>query len=537
VQRAQICNSQIVSTLASYGRLPATVPDLAYRPRQLVFLTPIDSQLNDFLNEIHQIALYEPSIVECIDEDLDLHAKKKKLLRLADAQFLAGQTPDLPKLQLQLRELKIDDIQLETGRPRTDAYIVYLFLMLRGFNGGCKDQHALLLLQESITLKLWLDHLGLELPPASTLSDNLNAVSNQTRGLIHQVQLRYIAQRGLDDFQKCFVDSTAVEANTERPTDSTILIRLIARVCSTGGNLHRLDLLDMNQIGLLEQQEELRRLSQQIDFLSGKARGAAKRKKFYFQLLRRVRRLRKRLLRDLESVRRNLEGRTDLPPSRRLMAEEALCLITEDLTALEQTAHVCERRVMEEEKVPVAEKIISLSDADASFIVKGGWNTVVGYRPQLARSGRGFVTALVLPRGNAADSPHLFPMVKEQITNTGVIPAMASADDGYSSQEGLEEVLRVGVKVVSISGAKGKKLIEARQWKSQPYRQARAERSAIESLVFTLKEGFEFGAMVRRTHVNVLAEMLEKVLAYNIFQIVRVRKKLSEPQELQRAAA
>jgi hypothetical protein len=34
------------------------------------------------------------------------------------------------------------------------------FLMLRGFNGGCKDQHARLLLEESITLRLWLDHLG-----------------------------------------------------------------------------------------------------------------------------------------------------------------------------------------------------------------------------------------------------------------------------------------------------------------------------------------------------------------------------------------
>jgi hypothetical protein len=70
----------------------------------------------------------------------------------------------------------------------------------------------------------------------------------------------------------------------------------------------------------------------------------------------------------------------------------------------------------------MAEKIVSLSDSDASFIVKGGWNTVVGYRPQLARSWGGFVTALVLPRGNAADSPHLVPMAQEQITNTGVIP-------------------------------------------------------------------------------------------------------------------
>jgi hypothetical protein len=185
----------------------------------------------------------------------------------------------------------------------------------------------------------------------------------------------------------------------------------------------------------------------------------------------------------------------------------------------------------------MAEKIISLSDSDASFIVKGGWNTVVGYRPQLARSGRGFVTGLVLPRGNAADSLHLIAMVKEQITNTGVIPSLTSADDGYSSQQGREEVLGLGVKVVSISGAKGKKLIEAQQWKSQHYRQARAERSAIESLVFTLKEGFEFAQTMRRTHENVLAEMLEKVLAYNISQIIRVRKKLSEPQEMERAAA
>jgi hypothetical protein len=70
------------------------------------------------------------------------------------------------------------------------------------------------------------------LPPASTLSENLNAVSNQTRRLIHQAQLRYILQQSLDDFQKCFVDSTAVEANTERPTDSTILVRLINRICA-----------------------------------------------------------------------------------------------------------------------------------------------------------------------------------------------------------------------------------------------------------------------------------------------------------------
>jgi hypothetical protein len=46
------------------------------------------------------------------------------------------------------------------------------------------------------------------------------------------------------------------------------------------------------------------------------------------------------------------------------MGRKALWLIAEDLAALEQTTNVCERRIMEQEKVPVAEKIISLSDSD-----------------------------------------------------------------------------------------------------------------------------------------------------------------------------
>ena len=41
------------------------------------------------------------------------------------------------------------------------------------------------------------------------VSDDLNAVSDQTRSLIHQAQLRYIFQGGLDDFQKRFVGLTS----------------------------------------------------------------------------------------------------------------------------------------------------------------------------------------------------------------------------------------------------------------------------------------------------------------------------------------
>jgi IS5 family transposase len=533
----ECCNMLTMSDLCSINRAASGIPDLAGQPRQLVFLTTIDTPLHDFLREAHQIALFAPEIVERIDQDLDLLAKRKKLLRLADAQFHAGQTPDLPRLEVQLRAAQLDELVLEQGRPRTEAYVVYLFLMLRGFLGGCKDQRASLLVQGSITLRLWLEGLGLSLPPASTLSDNLNAVSNPTRDFILAAQLRYTLRAGLDDFGKCFIDSTGVEANSARPTDASLLVRLLGRICAGGARLGRFDLPVMNPVGLEVQLAELQQRSQQIHFLHGKGRAEAKRQRLFFQLLRRVRRLRVRLLRDLAPVRESLEQRTDLPPSRRLAAQGAVELLAQDLADLETVAEAGERRVLRGEKVPMAEKIVSLSDADAAFIIKGGWNSIVGYRPQLARSGQGLVTALVVPKGNAADSPQLQPLVEAQIAHTGIVPQMVSVDDGYSSLEGREGVLGLGVKVASVSGAKGKKLIAPALWKSSPYREARAERSAIESLMFTLKDGFAFGALRRRTRENAHAEMLEKVLAYNITQILRLRARRGVAEEPWPAAA
>jgi hypothetical protein len=58
---------------------------------------------------------------------------------------------------------------------------------------------------------------------------------------------------------------------------------------------------------------------------------------------------------------------------------------------------------------------------------------------------------------------------------------------------------------------------EAHQTEEPTLGQARAERSAMESLLCTLKDGFEIGELMRRNHENVLAEMLEKVLVYNVF--------------------
>ena len=93
----------------------------------------------------------------------------------------------------------------------------------------------------------------------------------------------------------------------------------------------------------------------------------------------------------------------------------------------------------------------------------------------------------------------------------------------------------MGVKIISISGSKGKKLTDPEDWESQEYRDARRNRSAVESLMFTIKEGFEFGELGRRGIDGVRNELLEKVMAYNCCRII-LKKKKRRSEEYRQAA-
>lgn len=500
-----------------------SVPALPSQPLPRLFLTPVDSHWHAFLRETHRLVEFAPAILEQIEADLDAHGLNKKLLREADRRFFAAQTPNLASLALPAPALPPPPLALAVGRPRLTSYAVYLFLMLRGRDGGCKDQTARLLLEESMTLHCWLENLGLSLPAASTLSDNLNAVSNATRDFIHQAQLRCILAERLDDFTSLYLDSTATAANTEWPTDSGLITKLVERICRTGSQLGRFGLPQFKPCGLAELQKDLRGQHREIGFTAGKPKRHGKLQKLYFQLLRRGERVCKRFTRELAVVTQALRAATHLPPSERELAEAVLALIGADIQAIGQVANACQRRVFAGEKVPSSEKIVSLSDSSAAFIVKGGWTPVLGYRPQLGKSQHGFVSALLVPEGNAADSGQLVAVVLDHWERTNVLPRLVSTDDGYSSRSARVDLLQTGVAVVSISGAKGKQITPAEEWSRPEYRAARANRSGVESLIFTLKAGYQFGQLRRRENGNVRAELTEKIIAYNFDQMVRVR--------------
>jgi hypothetical protein len=106
-------------------------------------------------------------------------------------------------------------------------------------------------------------------------------------------------------------------------------------------------------------------------------------------LLRRGQRATKRFTHALTVATIALDATTQLPPSERALATALLAQIGEDIGTIGQVAETRRRRVLAKATVPSAEKLVSLGDGDAAFIIKGGWDTQIGYRPQLGKKRAG----------------------------------------------------------------------------------------------------------------------------------------------------
>jgi len=498
-----------------------------------LFLPVPDTDFRAFLNEVEELGRFAPEIVAAIEGDLDAHAREKKRLRLADRKFLEGLTADLPELGIEEDELLSEGLTLDVGRPRMPADVLYVFLMLRGFLGSLSTKQSRRFLHESMSLFGFLQNRGLQMPGVSTILDNLNVVSHETRELIFERQISFVLQEDLDDFKTLTIDSTAVKANSAWPTDAKMLTGLLTRVDRMGQKMHVFRLEDFRQGWVPRWLEEMDKLEFQICLVAGKANSKGKLKKRYRKLLRRGKKVAAALNVEFERFEQSLQIEA-LAPSRRVLLQRVVDQIRTDLSDASRVIEYASDRVFKEKMLPSTAKVLSLSDGSAAYIKKGCRNPVIGYKPQLVRSENGFVTSLLVPEGNAADSVKLAPAIRDAIKRTGVVAELVSTDDGYASAKGRDEVLGIGVKDISISGAKGKKLTTLEDWESETYRDARRYRSAVESLMFTIKDGFAFGELGRRGIDAVRDELLEKVLAYNCCRSILIKTRQRE--ELERAA-
>lgn len=497
-----------------------------------LFLPVPDTDFRDLVEESRKLSKLYPEILSSIEADQDAHALKKKELRLADQKFVTEQTAPLPRLDLE-SDNTVGASGLEQGRPRLPAEILLVFLVIRGYLGSVSDQKAYMFLRESMTLNEYLHVRRLRLPGKSTLVENLNLVSERTLEKFHRAQLAMALGENLDDFRELTIDSTSVWANSSWPTDGKMILGLLERVFRMGEELKKFGLPGFRSGHVPRWFKEMEKTEFRICLNAGKAHSKRKMKKGYRSLLDKAQKAHRALKIEWTRCEEAL-NLSDHAPSRRMRLELICEQIRADLTDAERVIEYCGERIFENKSRPSKEKVLSLSDDTAAFIKKGGREPVIGYKPQLVRSRRGFVAGLRVPKGNAADSAEFAPAVEMAMDRTGVIADLVSGDDGYATSKGRDALMGMGVNTVSISGAKGKKQTREEDWESERHKEARANRSAVESLMFTLKYSHRFGRLERRGIDAVRQELWEKVLAYNMCRMIHLRK--SREKERSRAA-
>jgi hypothetical protein len=501
--------------------------------QNILFHSAPESKFKIELNEVLQLYLKNPSIEKSIISDQDTYGKSKKIGRLMDKAWvekkLGSLFPDIDD-HTKAKKLQKESLVLAAGRPRMDPMLVYVYSWIRGLLGGSpKNQAVQTMLVESRTFEIFLMNCGVKMPGSSTVIDNLNIISKKTMEIISQAQLEQIKSEGLDNFEQCVMDSTSSKGNSERPTESNIIARLTARIFHRGKGLRNFGLIEMHERNFPQTIVGMDRIAKAIALDCGKKGSVARRKVSYNKLISKAARAKKKF----EAEMLKIECQTtniDIQPSRKSMLMKEVAGINEDISNLQKVMDSALRRVINGEEVKACDKVMSLSDIDVGCIVKGQRDAVFGYKPQLARSENGFISALIVPQGNAADSGQLDAVICQHISNTKVTPKIISADDGYSNKAIREKWMEVeGVEVFSISGSKGKKITPEEDWTSAIYCAARNNRSAVESLMFCVKFCYNFGRNVRRGIENVRQEMMEKVMAYNFARMIKIRQRLQHP--------
>jgi len=420
--------------------------------------------------------------------------------------------------------LDIDKIELKTGRNRMQPMIVFLFFLFRGYHGNFCKRKTIDIICDSITIQSWLSKYGInKLPGATTILENVNMVSNETREKILTAQCEMVLDEGFDDFTTTIVDSTAVAANTAYPTDVAMLHKHLKRAHRTLEAIsEKIIKTPISNVYFNKWFKELNHLV--FKLVMNKVKGK-KKKKECRNLLKTALKIQNRLLKQYEKLKPEFDRiLAEIPPSQAIRIEKKWKDIKGNVETSRYIAEYTEGSIIHKKKYKAADKILSISDSNATFIKKGTMrHCVVGYKPQLARSGNGFITAMQVEEGNTSDKKALIPLLKQDFRRTGVISKIVSTDDGYSWKYNMKWLKRIGSKVISMNGINGRRLISDEDWESELYKLARAERSVVEGLISTLKLVLDFGQLSRRGTENARAEMLEKVIVQNFRRLAALR--------------
>lgn len=350
--------------------------------------------------------------------------------------------------------------------------------------------------------------LGSERAPSkATLQANIAAITDRTWETINQQLMAAARASGVERGTQWRVDSTAIQASVHEPSDCRLLldgVRVMGRLLCEAEQWLGAPTLDWHH--------HLRRAKKRVQAIRH-TRGMDRKKPLY---------------RDLMTVTQATVGYLEAAVER--LGAAPVSVVTFEIwrtqvgTLLPMVAQVLEqtrRRVFEGEKVPAAEKIVSLFESHADIIVKDRRDITYGHKLNLTSGKSGLIFDVVVEAGNPADSARFMPMLQRQIDHFGRVPRQVAADGGYASKANLAAAREAKVQDVAFHKRRGL-TVEAMAKSQWVYRKLRNFRAGIEAGISCLKRAYGLTRCTWKGLAHFKAYVWSSVVAHNLALLARL---------------
>jgi len=307
----------------------------------------------------------------------------------------------------------------------------------------------------------------------SGIAKNIKRISGATWEQINRILVAHGKQEEVEKGRQVRIDCTVVESNIHPPTDATLLfdsVRVLARILDV-----------MHQRGVRVQFTDHCRRAKRRMLAVQYAKKDSQRKAAY---------------RDLLKVAGKTVGyaATAIPLAKGMAGLEGIGFCAEleryvDLArkVIEQT----ERRVLKDESVPAAEKIVSIFEPHTDIIVKDRRATHYGHKVCLCVGASNLITDCVITDGNPADTELTLTMLDRQHEIYGCYPLKVALDGGFASKANLAAAKERQIKDVCFAKKRGLEVENMcrSQW---VYNRLRRFRAGVESIISWIKRSLGF---------------------------------------------
>jgi len=339
----------------------------------------------------------------------------------------------------------------------------------------------------------------------SVLNKNIKALSERTWQAINQDLMGYAKDHKIEKGRQVRIDCTVVESNIHPPTDSSLLwdaVRVLTRLLHSAK-----DNYGLRKLHFQDHQRCAKKRMVAIQY----AKNKKERKPLYKDLL-------KVTSKSIGYAHSAIDLICASPASPSMML--LCCDLKQFVKLAQQVVNQTERRVIQGEKVPACEKIVSLFEPHTDIIIKDRRDTFYGHKVCLTGGASNLIVDCLITAGNPADTTLTETMLDRQNEIYGRYPLKVALDGGFASKDNLN--IAKGMKIKDVCFAKKRGLKVEDMCRSQwVYKRLRCFRAGIEAGISWIKRCFGFSRCTWKGLRSFKSYVWASIVSANLLTIAR----------------